>query len=779
MSLKEYRSKRNLKVSPEPKGKAKRSSAVLNFCVQKHAARRLHYDFRLEYQGKLLSWAVPKELSLDSKDKRLAIRVEDHPLEYQYFEGVIPKGNYGAGTVEIWDHGTYTVPDDKSLTDGLQHGHFSVILSGEKLNGEFIFQKLKKNNEADRNWLVIKKEDDFSNTNPAPKKAARMPSFVLPMLATLVDAPFDDEDWLFEMKWDGYRSLAFIDNGKVNLKSRTGQIWNNKFAPIVQNLKKIKGKVILDGELVILDEEGKSHFQLMQNYHKEGDGALYYYVFDLLYQEGQDLRERPLIERKHKLQQLLQEHSFPIVRYSDHIIGKGIAFFKEVSKKNLEGIIGKKIYSQYESKRSRDWVKIKVMMKQEVVIGGFTEPKGSRKNIGALLVGVYNEDKQLLYSGHVGGGFTTKLLQDVYRKLAPLTQSKCPFLVKPQANAPVTWVKPKLVCEVSFTEWTKDQSMRHPIFQGLREDKLPETISREFAEKSPTKKKFSVSNTDKIYWPKERYTKGDLLQYYEKVSPYILPYLKNRPIMLHRYPEGIEGQNFYQKDLGESHPAWVKICPIKQGGKINHYLLINNLRSLLYAVNLGSIDLHPFMSRCKSLDTPDYCVIDFDPWDVPTKKLMEIVLYTHEVLTDVQVPHYCKTSGGKGIHLLIPLHAKYDFDQSKNFSLLVASIIHNQFPDIASLERSPKKRTKKVYLDCLQNRFGQTLAAPYTVRPRPFATVSTPLAWDEIDLDLDLTKFNIKTVINRLEQQGDPFKSVLGRGISMSSALDKLNKFIK
>lgn len=793
MGLTKYRSKRNLKKSHEPLAIKQEGSDALSFCIQKHAARHLHYDFRLEHRGVLVSWAVPKGPSLNPKEKRLAIKVEDHPLEYQYFEGVIPKGNYGAGTVEIWDHGSYTIPNttskaeaEKEIAKGLKQGHLLIVLNGKKLKGSFVLQKLKKDPE-DQAWLLIKKEEK-SNVDPAPSKRTRvkrtkMPDFIPPMLATLVQKPFSGEDWLFEIKWDGYRALAFIDHGEVQLKSRSNHSWNQRFSSVVADLEKLKGQAIFDGELVVVDAEGKPSFQLMQNYQKDGVGDLCYYVFDLLFKDGQDLRELPLIERKTLLKDYLDRLSLPHIRLSDHILKDGESFFKEIAKKNLEGIVGKKIDSTYQSKRSQDWVKVKTHWRQEVVIGGFTAPRGSRQKFGALLVGVY-ENNELKYVGHIGGGFDASLLDEIYKKLKPLIQKKSPFKSPPKANAPVTWVKPLLVCEASFAEWTKENMMRQPIFHGLRVDKDPKTIKKETPEPLPAhkskrskKEEPALTHLDKIYWPEEKYTKGDLITYYQEVAPFILPYLKNRPIMLHRYPNGIEGTSFYQKDLS-AHPDWIKTIPIQHEGKIDHYLLINDLQSLLYAINLGSIDLHPFISTYQKLNNPDFCVLDLDPHKIHFDKVIEVALAFHHILEEIGVRHYCKTSGGKGLHILIPLHGKYDYEQSRQFAEIISMFIHKKLPHITSLERSPKKREGKVYLDCLQNRIGQTIVAPYSVRPRPKALVSTPLSWDEVNQKLDPSKFNLKTLSGRLKKKGDLLKDLRGSGANLKKALAHLETLL-
>lgn len=787
MSLKKYKTKRNLRTSSEPQAIKKRStSKSLHFCVQKHAARHLHYDLRLECQGVLLSWAIPKGPSLNPKDKRLAIHVEDHPLEYQYFEGEIPPGHYGAGTVEIWDKGYYSVPDttsrkeqEKKIKEGLEKGHLDLIFQGTKLKGAYVLQKLKTDS-SDKAWLLIKKADSYASSiedPPLSPPKIKMPERITPMLATLVPQPFNDDDWLFEIKWDGYRALAFISKGQVQLTSRNQLNWNKKFPAIIEDLKKIKEPVILDGELVILDSMGKSDFQLMQNYQKSGQGSLFYYVFDILYKDKHDLRELPLLERKSLLKKLLNKYLLPHIRFSDHIIKKGIPFFKLAVKNKLEGIVGKKASSPYQSRRSKDWVKIKTTNRQEVVIGGFTAPRGGRKNFGALLVGYYNENNELIYCGHVGGGFDTSLLKDIHDQLKPLIQKRCPFKVTPKPNALATWVKPHLVCEVSFAEWTKDNIMRQPIFHGIRKDKPSKSVKKEMPQSS-SKNDLTLTNLEKVYWPKEGYTKGDLIEYYRQIAPVILPYLKDRPVMLHRFPEGIADKNFYQKDIGLSHPNWIKTCSIKHEDKQMEYLVINDLNSLLYAVNLGSIELHPLLARCQHLEFPDYCVIDLDPHGISFKHVIETALVAHDILEESGIKHYCKTSGSKGLHICIPLHANYTFDQSRQFAEVIGHCIHQKLPKTTSLERNPGKRQKKIYLDCLQNRFGQTLICPYAVRPKPNATVSAPLSWEEVNDALEITQFTIETMPERLKKKKDLFKPVLGRGINMETCLKRLQNFI-
>ncbi len=800
MSLKTYRSKRNFKDTPEPKDSYAQDFPALHFCVQKHAASHLHYDFRLEFEGVLLSWAVPKGPSLNPHEKRLAIKVEDHPLDYQYFEGVIPKGNYGAGTVEIWDHGIYGIPKsmdrnavEKEVRKGLKEGHFSFVLHGEQLNGGFTLLKLKSKEVEDNSWLLIKKEDKEASDHPLienvqnhskTKSKSPFPNFFSPMLATLIKESFDNEDWLFEIKWDGFRALAFITPRSIQLKSRNDHILNDQFPSIVKELMTVKSSLILDGELVVLDEKGRSDFQLMQNYQLNQKGTLFYYVFDLLYKDGQDLRSLPLLERKENLKRILVEYSFSSIGISDHIIGKGIDFFNAASKASLEGIIGKRKESVYVSKRSKDWVKIKTSLRQEFIIGGFTAPRGSRKKFGALLIGLYDENKELIYSGHVGSGFSEMALNFIFDQLSPLVQKKCPFKVRPKENAAVTWVSPKQICEVSFSEWTNENLLRHPIFQGLRADKQPKTIKKEIPtevrnlNELNVQDKLLLTHLDKIFWPKEKFTKGELLSYYQDITDFILPYLKDRPITLYRFPNGIENKGFYQKNL-QNHPEWIQTFPIRdEQRKIDHYLLINDKDSLLYAVNLGCIDFHPFLSRVQSLDKPDYCVVDIDPHDINFSFVVEVAQRVHQLLEKIEVEHFCKTSGGKGLHILIPFQAKYTYTQSQQFAELICQLIHREMPESTSLERSPQKRPNKIYLDYLQNRRGQTIVAPYSIRPRPGILISTPLEWDEVNIKLNPAQFTIKTVEKRLKAKGDLLKEVFTSSIDLNLALKKLKRFL-
>ncbi len=911
MSLATYKKKRSFNQTPEPEGKksAGKKKAVarqLHFVVQKHDATRLHYDFRLEREGVLKSWAVPKGPSLNPADKRLAMMVEDHPYDYKDFEGIIPEGNYGAGTVIVWDEGTYEPIEhfddpqkaEKHLLQQLHKGSLKITLHGQKLKGEFALVQIKSS--EDNAWLLIKHNDKYAtqtdvtkkaksvqsgmkleqvakeSTNewvsnkkstttkksspakksprktaaaakkqPAKKKVPQavaellkkgkqqaMPSGIIPMLATLTDDSFDDKDWIFEIKYDGYRAVSYIDDNDVTLMSRKDLSFNKKFPPVVEALKELGLNAILDGEIVALNEEGKSDFQLLQQWQKNGEGELVYYVFDLLWLNGYNLMDLPLVERKEILQQLLPEH--PMIRYSDHIEDKGNQFFKAATQQGLEGIMAKERDSAYTPKlRTRQWLKIKTVQRQEVVIAGFTETRGSRSHFGALVLGVY-ENNKLIYVGHTGSGFTEKSLAAVYKKLKPLIIDKPPFATKPKTNMPCTWVKPVLVGEVKFSEWTKDNILRQPIFVGLREDKNAKDVVKENAvhtdaaiqegetetrstkkqtsPKMPTKKtakgstlkaegktqkvektflndeekeqvvtidkkELTFTNLDKIYWPAEKYTKRDLINYYDQMAPFILPYLKDRPQSMNRHPNGINKPGFYQKNVSDGKVAdWlVKHDYLSESdGETKQYLVCTDEASLLYMANLGCIEMNPWHSTTKKPENPSWCVVDLDPGNISFDKVIEAAQVIKQLTNDLGIDTYCKTSGSTGLHIYIPLGAAYDYDQSRQLAELIVNMAYNEMPSFTSLERSPAKRKNKIYLDYLQNRTIQTIAAPYSLRPKPGATASAPLHWEEVKKGLSIQDFTIENMYSRAKEVGDIFKPVLGKGINLKKVLGKI-----
>lgn len=618
-----------------------------------------------------------------------------------------------------------------------------------------------------------------------------MPHDVKPMLAELSEEPFDDSGWLFEIKWDGYRAVAEIKNGEVNLHSRNNISFNDKYPSIVKSLKKIDANVILDGEVAVVDDFGKSSFQLLQNYRKTGKGNLIYFVFDILYLNGYGLSKLPLIKRKELLQKMLPD--IPDINYSDHVVGKGKEFFSLAEQRGLEGIVAKKTDSKYQvGKRSRDWLKIKTRKTREAVICGFTQPRGSRNKFGSLVLGVYDEG-ELLYLGLAGTGFNDKDLKEIYSKLKPEITKTPQFKQKIATNTPVTWVKPKYVCEVEFTELTEDGLMRQPSFIKMREDKNPRDVfddndsdeltanvgkSKEIKIDSKTLK---ITNVDKIYFPEEGYSKGEIIDYYRKISGYILPYLAGRPESLNRHPNGIYGESFYQKDMAALPPGWLKTAKIysEHNEKEITYLVCNDEASLVYMANLGCIEINPWFSRVDNPDNPDYCVLDLDPEDISFDKVIETALAVKEILDIAGAKSFCKTSGATGLHVYIPLNAKYTYEISRGFAHLIAQLVYKKIPGITSIKRNTSKRQKKVYLDYLQNRVGQTLAAPYSIRPKQGAPVSTPLKWSEVKAGLDPQNFTIKNIFQRLEKAGDLFKDVLGKEIDITKCISNLEAYAK
>jgi bifunctional non-homologous end joining protein LigD len=929
MGLDEYQKKRDFTKTPEPSPKEGRPDEVLRFVVHKHAASHLHYDFRLELDGVLKSWAIPKGPSLDPSIKRLAMMVEDHPYEYGSFEGRIPAGNYGAGEVIIWDEGTYrpAAKDDRRtgedlLREGLRKGDLKFILDGQKIKGEFALVRMKT--EKENTWLLIKKHDQYAtdedvtlqdrsvvcgltiddvkagkpptplrrvepppaagkalppsprpspkgrgrigaaamagtdegevaaaaaagtveeaatavetrkpaatatpaatpaatpvaSTTAAPakeaqkkgtrterKKPAPMPHDLKPMLASSVADPFDDPDWIFEIKLDGFRSIAEIEGGNVFVYSRNNISFNDRFPAVVSSLKSIKRDAVFDGEVVALDEQGRSSFQLLQNHQRTGEGNIAYFVFDLLYLDGEDLRALPLLTRKEMLRSMLPD--LANIKYSDHIVEAGKEFFGIAKQNSLEGIVAKRSSSTYQvGRRTKDWLKIKIRLQQEAVICGFTQPRGSRKNLGSLVLGVYEND-ELIYIGLTGGGFDDAGLQDMYQRLVPLIQRESPFKQKIKTDTPVTWVKPVLVCEVEFAEWTDERVMRQPIFLGMREDKDAREVVRElFQSKEEPQaeesvggepegakeeenlkqkvvvidgKRLELSNLDKVFWPDEGYTKGDVIDYYRKVARVILPHLQDRPESLYRTPNGITEGGFFQKEAGMLPPPWMTTKEIysKHVDKNVKFFVCQDEATLVYMANLGCIEINPWLSRIQKLNFPDYLVIDLDPEDIEFEKVIETAQAVHEVLEAAGATSFPKTSGATGIHIYVPLGAKYDYDAAQGFAHIVATMAHYKVPAFTSLLRSPSKRQKKVYLDFLQNKPGQTIAAPYSIRPKPGATVSTPLTWDEVKPGLHPGQFTIRNILTRIEHLGDIFQGVLGPGVELEACIENLQK---
>lgn len=968
MALTTYRKKRNFKESPEPKG-GKADTEKLRFVIQKHDASHLHYDFRLEMEGVLKSWAVPKGPSTDPSVKRLAMMVEDHPYDYRNFEGIIPSG-YGAGTVIVWDEGFYEPADasgkdkktlTKELMAGLRKGKLHILLKGKKLKGEYGL--IKAFGRGENSWLMFKVKDNYTSTDditlkdksviskktlaqvektstnfygakrvkdsasptkkekelntrsdvkaaslknarekaatktsaskkavvktsPAKKSTVRaaalvkkaitkktaakkapaktrriaskkkavevaailksapkaaFPAKLKPMLATLVDKPFDEEGWLYEVKWDGYRALAFSHKGVVELKSRNDKSFDEKFYPVKEALEAWGTDAVLDGEIVVVKESGVSSFGALQNWRSEADGDLYYYVFDLLWYEGKDLSSLPLTDRKAILQSIIPGDG--ILKYSESFLESGTQFFEAAKKTGLEGIIAKKADSLYHSgDRSSEWLKIKANQRQEVVIGGYTKNDDSSKLFSALLVGFFEKGK-LIYTGKIGTGFNMQDQRELLKQFKPLIVKKPPFSELPDINKPsrfrpnpphatATWLKPQLVCEVSYTEMTSDGVMRHPSFEGMRIDKKATDVLEEVAKpakktvaassvkkpkaapkkaqvkkaegpvKSPvspvTKRErktllnptddtqarsvngheLKFTNLSKLYWPKEKISKRDMINYYYQVAPYILPYLKDRPQSMLRHPDGITKFSFFYKNIKGKAPDWVETFDYHAGdGEDKEYLVAKDDASLLYMASLGCIEMNPWHSRVQKEDFPDWCIMDLDPGSKSNfNQVIETALACKTILEGLGADSYVKTSGSTGMHVYIPFGAKYTYDQSKEFARVIARLVHEQLPDITSIERTVKDRKGKLYIDFLQNRPQATVSAPYSLRPKPGATVSMPLHWDEVKKGLKMSDFNIHNALDRIKREGDIFKPVLGKGINLKKIVSQFKE---
>jgi bifunctional non-homologous end joining protein LigD len=889
MSLKTYSEKRHFDKTPEPAPSEKPTSRKndLQFCVQRHHATHLHYDFRLEVGGALKSWAVPKGPTLDPAIKRLAMMVEDHPLEYGSFEGVIPKGNYGAGSVMLWDHGTYELLGDASAEDQLTRGDFKFRLAGEKISGEFAIVRTKrgKGNE----WLLIKKKDasaqpgwdpedhatsvvsgrtqeeiarglegQSSTTRKGgganksggvkskgggarniPGTKAPMPKDLTPMLAQIGKGePPTDPGWLFEVKWDGVRALCYIENGKLRMISRNGNVIDRQYPELSILPHHVNATTaVIDGEIAALDERGVPSFELLQRRINVAEASaiallsrnhpVVFFAFDLLYLDGHDLHGVALVERKRLLQEILTPGDG--INYSNHFEGNGAELLAAAKQQGLEGIVGKRANSFYESRRGSDWVKYKVTASSSFVLCGFT--KGERDFFGALVLGVYDGGK-LVWAGNVGTGFDHKMMKLIHSKLEPLATQKCP--VEPDKNLPreVTWVRPELVCECKFSNWTEDGRLRAPVFMGLRPDIDPSECVREAVvaeakaseriahtslkassapiteprpeeaalsspeaqaaetlpdrpnpttllaadEKEATRTidghSLKFTNLDKFYYPKDGYRKRDVLNYYDAVAPLLVPHLKDRPMSLKRYPNGIDKPYFFQKEAAEKFPSWV---PLKKAPDGINYVVMDNRATLLFLTNLGCIDHNPWMSRVGSYEHPDYVLIDLDPFECPFEKVVEAALLVRAKLDKAELESYPKTTGGDGLHIYIPLEPIYTYEQVRSFAELLSMLVVHERPGLFTTPRAVSKREEnRVYFDWQQIAQGKTISAPYVMRAYPGAPVATPLAWREVTPKLHPNQFHIGNALARFDRVGDLFKGVLDRPQELDQAIEKL-----
>jgi len=819
--------------TPEPGARpaAPAPSAGGLFVVHMHAARRLHWDLRLEMDGVLRSWAVPKGPSPDRADKRLAVHVEDHPLEYGDFEGIIPDGNYGAGAVIVWDRGRWIPLEDPH--EGMKKGKLLFELHGYKLKGKWTLVKLKK---GDKEWLLIKEKDGYAAADgagalppesvlsgltvdelkagkdraapvvkelarlKAPKRAVTLEE-AEPMLAETREQPFSKPGWLFELKLDGYRVRAGREGGEARLVTRNGHDIAPAFPEIARALTALPYEgFIFDGELVVPDEAGRPSFQRLQNRAKVSralevrraavETPAVLYVFDLLAFEGYDVRPLPLEQRKALLEQLVPRVG-PI-KYLSHFEKDGEALYEQIVKMGLEGIVAKKADSAYRAGRSPNWLKIRADRVDDFVVVGFTRPKGSRSGFGALDLGAY-ENGKLVYAGRVGSGFTAAELKQVSAVLERGIRPTPAFTGPVPQDPGHTWVEPTLVVEVRYKEWTDEGLLRQPVFVRFRDDKPVTEIANkgegrgerdvEVAPESPSPisplpREVKLSNLDKVFWPDEGYTKGDLIEYYRAISPWLLPYLKDRPVVLTRYPDGITGKSFFQKDAPGFVPDWIRTERIwsEDTQREIAYFLCDNVESLLYIINMGTIPLHVWGSRIGTLEQPDWCILDLDPKEAPFVHVVKVAQAAKALCDDLELPCFIKTSGSTGLHVLLPIGRQCTYEQTRTLGGLLARVITAELPDIATITRQVEKRGAKVYLDYVQNGHGRLLVAPFSARPLPGAPVSMPLKWSEVTPELDIKKFTIKTAPARMKRlKQDPLRPVLELKPDLVRALEQLH----
>ena len=893
MRLADYNAKRNFKITPEPRGKlAPSKKGVLRYLIQKHAASHLHYDFRLELDGVLLSWAVPKGPSLDPADKRLAMHVEDHPVEYGNFEGTIPKGQYGGGTVMLWDMGTWAPVGDPH--DAYKKGHLKFDLHGKKLGGRWALVRTRSDRYGGGKeaWLLIKDSDDHAKRGDAgrivdaepnsvvsgrsideiaaandrewhsnrsvdenvkagavvskmrvPKKMnatkakaapvkeskvaaatldaksatgarrASMPVTLEPQLATLVKAPPAGDDWIHEVKYDGYRMLCRIEKGRVRMYSRNGKDWTEKFGAIVAQAKKLKLKTAwLDGEVCAVDDKGRSNFQALQNALADPrTEGLVYFVFDVVYLDGYDLRKTPLHERKRVLRGIVGD-DIPLIRYSPDVEGSGADVYQQACKLGIEGIVSKEAGSGYATGlRTKSWLKVKCSLRQEMVIGGFTDPEGSRSGFGALLIGVYDKGK-LRYAGKVGTGFNDRLLAELRAKLAKLERDTPPFTNPPTGYAAKGshWVEPKLVAEVEFTEWSEGGSLRHPSFIGLREDKQASEVQREnpdvtadrevkakqpsgssrtssaSSKKTAAKKKrgaqaessdntvagVTLSHPEKLLFPEAKLSKIALARYYEAIGDWIVPLIKDRPLSLVRCPDGWSKECFFQKNADKSVHESVSRVKVPVGGGQSTYFAASSVQALVGLMQWGVIELHPWGSRMPRPERPDMLIFDFDPDDDVSWE--EVVKSTHELQTllkQMGFSAFLKTTGGKGLHVVVPIKPTLDWAQAKEFTRAIAEMFTRAFPERFIATISKAKRKGKIFIDYLRNQEGATAIAAYGIRARKNAPVSTPIEWAELERDVRFDYFNVKTVQERLKKlKRDPWRDFEAKRAEVTAA---------
>jgi bifunctional non-homologous end joining protein LigD len=826
--LETYRAKRRPDQTPEPFG-ARRLDGR-RFVVQHHAARARHYDFRLELDGVLKSWAVPKGPSPNPSDKRLAVHVEDHPVEYAKFEGVIPPGNYGAGAVIVWDRGRWVPLNDP--TEGLETGKLLFELRGHKLRGKWTLVKTRRGKNE---WLLIKERDAYASeqgTADYPQDSVlsgrtveelgaddeRTAALVArirklgakrhdvaaaelrPMLAT-PGRPFSDRRWVFELKYDGYRLFAEKRDDRALLYSRAGNDLTAVFPEIAEIVAALPfGRFIIDAEVVALDDRGLPSFARLQKRGRlrrradieraqlELPASLY--AFDLLYFEGFDLRRLRLLDRKALLRSMLP--TVGPLRFSEHVAAQGEAMFAAAERMGLEGVVAKRADSAYVGKRSADWVKINAAKSDDFAVVGYVREKGGR-GLGALLLGQFRSG-MLTYAGRVGSGFSRGDLKALEAQIGELAAAEAPAAAP--ADRALRWVAEGPVVQVKFKHRTADGVLRQPVFLRLRDDKRPAECLWPEVDDPPAdgpppfddgaataggaeraRRRVDLTNLDKVFWPADGFTKRDLIAYYEGIAPWLLPYLADRPVVLTRYPDGIEGKSFFQKDAPVYTPEWLRLETMwsEQAEREIRYFVLDDLESLIYVINLGTIPLHVWSSRVTALERPDWCILDLDPKGAPLADVVKIARHIHSLCREIGVPSYVKTSGSTGLHVLIPLGARYTYEQSRTLAELLARFTAKALPEIATIVRAVGDRDGKVYLDYLQNGHGRLLVAPFSVRPLPGAPVSMPLTWPQVGARLRLERFNIRTARKSIAR-GDPLLPALTDSVDMVAALDALRR---
>ncbi len=806
------------------------------YVVHHHDATRMHWDLRLEIDGVLVSWAVPKAPSMDADDKRLAMKVENHPLEYVHFEAVIPDGNYGAGPMIAWDRGCFRPLIDPA--QGLRDGEIKFELYGYKLRGAFTLVHTGKR-KGTNEWLLIKKRDEHATTEPtdatsvlsgltvaelgegAPRHKALLaeiaalgcprraihPDGFEPMLCATADAAFSSSDWVFELKYDGFRLTAFGGAGEARLRYRSGRDPTTRFPEITSALRALPVPgVVLDGELVVLDGEGRPDFTKLQSRAQLSKAIeiqrcaltapVTYVVFDLLAAGGYDLRGLPLLTRKALLAKLVPKVG-PL-RYAEHIPQAGEAFLAAVVAQGLEGVVAKKAASPYRSTRSKDWLKLKAHPEADFAVCGITKPRNSRTGFGALQLCVRVDDRWR-YAGKVGSGFDDALLTKLAKELADAPTWK-PTFGRPEGTSDTRWIDPErtdLVVQVRYHEWAEDGTLRHPVFLRLRDDKpalecgMPmrrtgervdptdEAVS-DAPEPAP-QRELKLTRLSKLFWKADGITKGDLIDYYRSIAPFMLPYLKDRPAVLTRYPDGIDGEMFYQKSMPDWVPPWLRTTPLwsEHSQREVHYVLLDDADGLAYVANLGAIPIHCWASRTSDLEKPDYTIVDLDPKNAPREHVVPLALAVHELCESIGLPNYVKTSGQTGLHILIPLGRQLTFDQARTLSLMLGMIVEQRHPTMATTNKNPNARGGRVYLDWGQNAHGQLLVAPYAVRPVPGAPVSMPLAWHEVVPGLDPKQFNVRTALARVSSRPDPCRPVLEERPDIAAVLERLTALTK